>query len=52
MTARWDALRGVEWPALTAAGAASGIRWLMAFVILIGIVWMVSEKARRVGDST
>jgi hypothetical protein len=47
MTERWVTLRAVEWPALTAGGAASAIRWLMAFVILIGIVWLVSEKARR-----
>ena len=47
MTERWDALGAVEWPALTAAGAASAIRWLMAFVILIGIVWMISERTHR-----
>ena len=52
MTERWGVLRGVEWPALTAGGAASAIRWLMAFVILIGIVWLVSEKVRRVGNRT
>ena len=47
MTERWGALGAVEWPALTAAGAASAIRWLMAFVILIGIVWMISERSHR-----
>jgi uncharacterized RDD family membrane protein YckC len=50
MTERWDALRQVDWPSLTAAGAASAIRWLMVFVILIGIVWLVSEKVRRIED--
>ncbi len=46
MTERWGALREVEWPALTAAGAASTIRWLMVFVILIGVAWWISDKTR------
>jgi len=47
MTERWGVLHQVEWPALSAAGAASAIRWLMAFVILIAIVWLVSGRARK-----
>jgi hypothetical protein len=47
MIERWGALRQVEWPALTAAGAASAIRWLMVLVILTAIAWAVSAKVRK-----
>jgi hypothetical protein len=46
MTERWGALREAEWPALTAAGAASAIRWLMAFLILSALVWLVSARIK------
>ncbi len=51
MTERWAALRGVEWPALTAAGAAGAIRWLMALVILSGIVWLVAARLSRTSEA-
>jgi hypothetical protein len=34
MAERWGALREVDWPAFTAGGAASTIRWLMVFIVL------------------
>jgi hypothetical protein len=47
MTERWGILREVDWPELTAAGAASAIRWLMALVILTALAWMISGKLRE-----
>ena len=44
MTERWGVLRQVEWPALTAAGAASAIRWLMALMILTAVAWILSNR--------
>jgi len=44
MTERWGVLRQVEWPALTAAGAASAIRWLMALTILAALFWLISGR--------
>jgi hypothetical protein len=49
MTERWDALRQypLAWPALTATFLAGALRWLMAAVILAGLVWWVSSMIRR-----
>jgi hypothetical protein len=47
MAERWGALGQVEWPALTASGAASAIRWLMAMVILTAIAWAISARVRK-----
>ena len=49
MTERWDRLRQFpfQWPAFTAAMLASLLRWLMALVILGGLVWLVSELLRQ-----
>ena len=50
MLDRWDRLRQFrfQWPELTAALLASAMRWMMAAVILAGLVWLVSAilKAR------
>ena len=49
MTERWDRLRQFpfQWPVFTAAMLASLLRWLMALVILGGLVWLVSELLRQ-----
>jgi len=47
MTDRFDVLRQFPWPAITAAGMASGIRWLMVIVVAVAIVWLVSMVTQR-----
>jgi hypothetical protein len=51
MTDRFDVLRQFPWPAITAAGMAAGIRWLMAIVALAAATWLVSRLTwiRRTG---
>ena len=41
MTDRFDVLRQFPWPAVTAAGLVSGMRWLMLLVAIAGVylVW-------------
>jgi len=54
MLERWDRLRQFRfaWPDLTAAFLAGAMRWLMAALILAGLVWLVSALLRdRVGRS-
>jgi hypothetical protein len=54
MLERWDRLRQFRfaWPELTAAFLAGAMRWLMAALILAGLVWLVSGLLRdRVGRS-
>ncbi len=46
MAERWELLKQVEWPALTAAGAASAIRWLMALTILSAVIWLISGRIK------
>jgi hypothetical protein len=50
MTERFDVLRQFPWPAVTAAGLASGIRWLMLLIALVAVAWRVSALSRR-GDN-
>lgn len=49
MLERWDRLSQFrfEWPEFTAAGLAIAMRWLMAGVIVAGLVWVVSVIRRR-----
>src|SRR6202022_2945946 len=54
MTERWDRLRQFrfEWPVLNAALLASAMRWLMAVVVLAGVIWLMkSVLGRRVERS-
>ena len=36
-----------EWPALTAASLASAARWLMAFLLLGGVLWFLQKTFQR-----
>jgi hypothetical protein len=49
MLERWDRLRQFRfaWPELTAAFLAGAMRWLMAALILAGLVWLVSVLLRK-----
>jgi HupE / UreJ protein len=54
MLERWDRLRQFRfaWPELTAAFLAGAMRWLMAALILAGVVWLASALLHnRVGRS-
>ncbi len=48
MLERWDRLRQFRftWPELTAAFLTGAVRWLMAALILTGLVWLVSALLR------
>jgi hypothetical protein len=47
MTDRFDVLRQFPWPAITAAGMASGIRWLMLIVAISAVAWLVFVLTQR-----
>jgi hypothetical protein len=47
MTERLDMLRQFPWPAITAAGMASGIRWLMLIVAVAAVAWLVFVLTQR-----
>ncbi len=47
MIERGATLPKYSWPALTAATAASGLRWLMVLLALGGLVWLVSSGLNR-----
>jgi hypothetical protein len=47
MTDRFDVLRQFPWPAVTAAGMASGIRWVMALVAVGAVTWLVLLLTQR-----
>ena len=46
MIERGSDLSRFEWPALTAAGLAGALRWLMGLVIVAGLVWLASVMRR------
>src|SRR5579863_5116074 len=52
MIERWGRLSQFrfQWPELTAAMLASLVRWLMAAVILAGLLWLVSALLSRRGN--
>jgi hypothetical protein len=45
MTDRFDVLRQFPWPTVTAADAASAIRWLMALIAVISTAYLLSRAA-------
>ncbi len=47
MIGRAGELARFESPAMTAAGLAGTVRWLMGLVIIAGLVWLVSLMRRR-----
>lgn len=53
MTERFDVLRMFPWPAITAADAASAIRWLMALIAVLAAAYFLSRAATsaRASDS-
>jgi len=54
MLDRWDRLSQFrfQWPELTAALLATAVRWVMAAVILVGLVWLVSAILSRYSGDT
>ena len=44
---RLAVLQQFPWPAITTAGAVSGLRWLFAAVVMAALLWLVSLAARR-----
>lgn len=49
-TERFDVVRQFPWPAVTAAGLASGIRLLMIVIAAAAVAWWVSVVGRRAGS--
>jgi hypothetical protein len=47
MIDRFGVLRQFPWPEVTAAAAASGIRWVMALVAVAGVAWLLSRLTPR-----
>jgi len=47
MTDRFDVLRQFPWPTVTAADAASAIRWVMALIMVVGAAWLLSRLVPR-----
>ena len=47
MIDRFGVLRQFPWPQPTAADLASGIRWLMALIAVVGVAWLLSRLAAR-----
>ena len=45
MVDRFDVLRMFPWPAITAADAASAIRWLMALIAVLSAAYLLSKAA-------
>ena len=50
MTDRFDVLRQFPWPAITAAGTASSIRWLMVIVAVAAAAWLIFVLTHRPTD--
>jgi hypothetical protein len=46
MTERWATLSRFDWPAVTAAGAASALGWTLAALIVAAVVWAGSLMIR------
>ena len=47
MLARFDVLRQFPWPTMTAAGLASGLRWLLVAVALAAAAWLLTVLTQR-----
>ena len=53
MTERFDVLRQFPWPTVTAADAATAIRWVMALVVLLALAWLLGRAAATArGDAS
>jgi hypothetical protein len=52
MIERFDVLRQFPWPTVTAAGLASGLRWLIVLVAIGGAVWLVFLVTQRPAEPT
>ena len=53
MTDRFDVLRQFPWPTVTAADAATAIRWVMALVVLLALAWLLGRAAATArGDAS
>jgi hypothetical protein len=44
---RWERLRQFEWPALNVFALGTAVRWLMALVLLAGVVWLIVAATRK-----
>jgi hypothetical protein len=49
---RYDVLKKFPFPALDAAMLASAMRWLMATLVLAGLVWLAAAALRRRNEPT
>jgi len=47
MLERWDVLKKFPLPALDAAALAGAMRWLMAGLVLAGLVWLADSAIKR-----
>jgi hypothetical protein len=47
---RFDVLQQFPWPALTAAGVASALRWAIALVGVAAALWLISVLAARISS--
>jgi hypothetical protein len=47
---RFGTLRQVPWPAVSAGGAAAGMRWVMLLVAAAGLAWLVSLVIQRAAE--
>lgn len=47
MTDRFGVLRQFPWPAVTAAGLVTGVRWLTVVVVVAAITWLVVVLTQR-----
>ena len=50
MIERFGTLSQFPWPAITAAEAAAGMRWLMLLVAAAGLAWLVSLAIQRAAE--
>jgi hypothetical protein len=47
MAERWERLRQFDLPSITVNGLASGVRWLMAALVIAVILWVVAVAAAK-----
>ena len=50
MIERFGTLRQFPWPAVSAGGAAAGMRWVMLLVAAAGLAWLVSLVMQRAAE--
>ena len=44
---RWERLRQFEWPAPSVFALGTAVRWLMALVLLAGVLWLIALASRK-----